>query len=654
MEQIKTEYTILKSIVENLKEVYWLRDFDHFIYISPAYEAIWGRSRESLYKDPDTYTTAWHPDDKKRILNNYDKKRFFSREKIEETYRVIRPDGSIRWVLARSFPIEQDGDGPVRRAGIAEDITEQVLMEHALRENEEQFRSIIERMPYPIHVLDQAGNIVTRNQVAREILDLNTSEKLEKTQSKNSFKDSLLSDIKVRELIKKAYNGETVINSKVVIPVEFLEKKYGMRQPQDTVIELTVFPVYKPKDTVWRVVIIAQDITERILSEKALRESEEKFRHLVENINDAVVVFNPVLEVIYFSPHILKLNLDESFFSGAKDLNFVYEADRDRVKNELEKIQSMGKPCTFEFRIKDKTGSLYWFESRSKILMSEDGKDKNLFSVLRDITERKTAEDKIKVLSSAVMQSNDGIIIINLDNRVSYINPAFRNMTGYGESDYMDKDLSSFHSPQSMHLFKDVMEQIKMKGNWKGQVDFIRKDGSSFPGMVSVNKLKTDNGSEMGLLMVVQDISALMEKNKELEQKNQALKEILASIELEKKEIRNTIASNFERLVMPFINNLSNLNNLDDSAINYVNLIRQNLESIQSPFIRSISNRFASLSQREIELCHMIKNGLRSCEIAQMLNLSQLTIETHRNKIRKKLGIDKKKVNLATYLNQIM
>jgi len=117
-----------RQIAENIHEVFWLTDPERqkMLYISPAYETIWGRPREEILKRPSDWLKPVHPDDRDRVARA-------SRRQIEgdyhETYRVIRPDGSIRWVRDRAYPI-RDAEGRVCRiVGTAEDITEHRLLE---------------------------------------------------------------------------------------------------------------------------------------------------------------------------------------------------------------------------------------------------------------------------------------------------------------------------------------------------------------------------------------------------------------------------------------------------------------------------------------------------------------------------------------------
>ncbi|PZR75888.1 MAG: hypothetical protein DLM73_04115 [Chthoniobacterales bacterium] len=122
-----------RQLTENIDEIFMLRDVGstRTIYMSPAYEKIWGRSCESLYSEPDSWKEAIHPGDR-----NYVEK-ILANPKLETkrnlTFRIVRPDGALRWVWVRGFPV-RDGSGKVTRvAGIIQDVTEQEQMTQKLR-----------------------------------------------------------------------------------------------------------------------------------------------------------------------------------------------------------------------------------------------------------------------------------------------------------------------------------------------------------------------------------------------------------------------------------------------------------------------------------------------------------------------------------------
>jgi diguanylate cyclase (GGDEF)-like protein/PAS domain S-box-containing protein len=117
-----------RQISEHIQEVFWLTEYDPalavpaaVIYASPAYETIWGRSRSALYQNPWEWLAAIHEEDRQQIETSL--LNIIGQGCFDQEYRVVRPDGSIRWIHDRGFPI-QNADGKIYRvAGIAEDIT---------------------------------------------------------------------------------------------------------------------------------------------------------------------------------------------------------------------------------------------------------------------------------------------------------------------------------------------------------------------------------------------------------------------------------------------------------------------------------------------------------------------------------------------------
>jgi DNA-binding CsgD family transcriptional regulator len=142
----------------------------------------------------------------------------------------------------------------------------------------------------------------------------------------------------------------------------------------------------------------------------------------------------------------------------------------------------------------------------------------------------------------------------------------------------------------------------------------------------------------------------LREQKAELENKNIALKELISSIGLERKALQDQLRLNIELTVLPFLNKMQNPDGKPGSWQIYLDVVRRNLEDITSSFNKAVIEERARLSPREFEICNLIKNGLSNKDIAELLGISLLTVERHRHNVRKKLRIDKERVNLATYL----
>ncbi len=122
-----------RQLAENITEVFWMTDpaKNQMLYISPAYEKIWGRSCESLYSDAKAWLEAIHPDDRQRVGRVAVERQ--AAGTYDEQYRILRPDGEIRWIRDRAFPVRNEAGQAYRIVGVAEDTT------HS-RKLEEQFR----------------------------------------------------------------------------------------------------------------------------------------------------------------------------------------------------------------------------------------------------------------------------------------------------------------------------------------------------------------------------------------------------------------------------------------------------------------------------------------------------------------------------------
>jgi len=133
-----------------------------------------------------------------------------------------------------------------------------------------------------------------------------------------------------------------------------------------------------------------------------------------------------------------------------------------------------------------------------------------------------------------------------------------------------------------------------------------------------------------------------------LRQKDTALKEILKQIDNEKSLLKFHIQSNIDKIAGPIINKLSE--RLSGTDTEYLDMLRNCLSDIASPFVGQLYSKESKLTPREIEVCNMIKNGMSSKDIAQMLNISEQTVHQRRKLIRRKLDLTNKKINLTTHL----
>ncbi|WP_394742178.1 PAS domain S-box protein [Natronococcus roseus] len=135
-----------RQVTENVAEVVWLSSPEkaEMFYVNPAYEEVWGRDRDSLYEDPSSFVDAIHPEDRDRVREALSEQREGT---YDEEYRVVRPDGEVRWVRDRAVPIRDENGTVDRIVGIASDVTDQRRVEQELRDRERELSRLMSNVP---------------------------------------------------------------------------------------------------------------------------------------------------------------------------------------------------------------------------------------------------------------------------------------------------------------------------------------------------------------------------------------------------------------------------------------------------------------------------------------------------------------------------
>jgi PAS domain S-box-containing protein len=146
----QTEFALQQSeakfrlFAENSQDVIWIAQLTSpdNLYVSPAYEKIWGQSRQNLVERPDSWLEAIHPHDRDRVRIKLEQQSQGNSTNVE--YRIVRPDGELRWIWDRSFPIQNELGQIYSFGGIAEDITERKQSEVELRAKQQLIEHINE------------------------------------------------------------------------------------------------------------------------------------------------------------------------------------------------------------------------------------------------------------------------------------------------------------------------------------------------------------------------------------------------------------------------------------------------------------------------------------------------------------------------------
>ncbi len=251
-----------------------------------------------------------------------------------------------------------------------------------------------------------------------------------------------------------------------------------------------------------------------------------------------------------------------------------------------------------------------------------------------------------------------GVSVIK-DIRIVYANAASAEMSGYS----VDELLSCSPEEVMSLVYPDDRDMITERyQNWLNGVEkhhvyelrIVHKNGE----IRWVQNHSSDIlfQGEPAIMAAYIDITELkkaeaiaIKHSQNVEDANVALKVLLKRRDEDKTELEEKVIFNIRGLVSPFLDKLK-VTRLNERQENYLGIIESNLNDIVEPLARRLSSKYYNFTPTEIQIANLIKQGKASKEISEILNVSKQTIDTHRQNIRKKLGISKKKGNLRSFL----
>ncbi len=371
-----------RQIAENIREVFWLTtiDLSKVLYVSPAYEAVWGRSCESVHQDPRSFIAAIHPEDRARAVKVLEKKRMHG---FEVEYRVVRPDGSIRWIRDRGFPIKDETARAYRIAGIAEDITERKRAEEAVKRAEDRIRLTIDTIPTMVWSVRPDGVVDFLNQPWVDYAGLSLEEYVKDPTGPIHPEDipGVMEKWRANMAAGEPYEHEMRLRRADGVYHWFLVRTAPLRDQQGSIVKWfgSSFDIEDRKK--------AEEALQR--SERELREREELYRLLTENANDFVRVHDLETRSIYGSPSVERLY-------GRKPAHlfeFAHPEDLERCRQWWSRILAGSTELSI-WRVRDREGRWRWMDTRASLVQHQG--QPHVMTVCRDVTERKEAEAALR------------------------------------------------------------------------------------------------------------------------------------------------------------------------------------------------------------------------------------------------------------------
>lgn len=392
----------------------------------------------------------------------------------------------------------------------------------------------------------------------------------------------------------------------------------------------------------------------------------DQLTSILDAIDEMVYVADPeTFEILYANPAKRRLFGENIVGRKCYDAFQGLDSPCDFCTNPMIFGRHLGKTHTWEFQNR-KSGN--WVRCIDRAIRWSDGRTVR-FELAIDIHDRKVAEQALMASEQKYRQLVENIheVIYAADTigTITYVSPAIQSLTGYSPSEIEGRHFSEFI------YHEDAEYLMERYGNaLSGQArpaEYRLQAKSGGYRWVRTFTTPVRAGDELiGLQGVLSDITDLKEteealkererdltnKTEHLEEVNAALRVLIEKREKDKDDLEEQVLRNVKQLVNPYIEKLKKMADGTKQKA-YLDVIEKNLEGVTSAFSKDLSFRYQSLTPTELQIAALIREGKSTKQIAEVMNVSSRTVESHRKNVRKKMGLREKKGNLRTTLLSI-
>ncbi|WP_081665816.1 PAS domain S-box protein [Marinimicrobium sp. LS-A18] len=417
LEQVlDNELVLFRQLAESVREVFWLTDVEtgQLLYVSPAYETLWGRSRASLMANPEQWFGAVVPEHQRRVAE-LRSQQVIGRYDIE--YEIQRPDGSRRWVHDRAFPVLDDQGQVVRLAGFAADITDQRRLSQQLVDQDRLLNIATQMARLGGWSADMIAERVTLNDEACAIFDVPSGTVFTLEQAFSYYTPQF--QRRVSEAVDRAMQEKASVD---------LEAQIVTALGRYAWVRVQAHPILNERGDVVRLEGAVQDVTERKHASSLLAQGVQRFRefanampHLVwtADLAGRLDYGNRMLEEFLGCEHDDPL-LDDVWREAIEPV------DTGRYNLAWDMALDQGMRLDLEIRLRRFDGYWRWHAIQAMPIKDPNGKTIKWYGSAIDVHERRDSEERAKQLAERLATTlesiTDAFFTLNMDWEFTYVN----------------------------------------------------------------------------------------------------------------------------------------------------------------------------------------------------------------------------------------
>lgn len=484
-----------RMLADNAADIiyrYDLHPVTHFSFVSNAVTGITGYTPEEYYNDPMLGGQIVHPDDRHLLESIRDGKEMAD----PPTVRWVRKDGGIVYV-EQSYTSIRDQEGQlIAIEGIGRDITRQKLAEEKLAESELLYRTLFEESLEGVYLHDLNGVII----------DVNRMAVLQSGYSHEEYRSMTIFDL----------HPPGGIDSEVIIHQwkhwkigerHTFEREHVRKDGSIHPVEVVTGRVDYADSKI--VLALVRDITGRKAIEEELRVSEEKYRALVENALEGILIVDMQGTILFANYATAKLSEleDPSELIGRKVLDFIAPESQNAVVSDFEEVVHGHDAFPATYNARAASGRSYIIKSVGRRITFE-GKPAILVS-LHDITEQRFAEKSQKRLASIVESSNDAILSLDTDANLLTWNRGAEEIFGWRAEEIIGKQYSlMIPTGEDRSLFdRRFKEMLATKKPKSREVNRLHRSGRILRISLSMSPIIDRDGNIIAISGILRDIT---------------------------------------------------------------------------------------------------------------------------------------------------